>query len=470
MLEESRKREIEIGIAQSFDKRAVQEMASFFEKMHNSHGEKAKEIYKKKWNEEALLAKRAFDRGFHRYVLNRVLGNKVLMRHRSKLIELSLISIASERGITSEEISDVIDRKKIQRFRHEQYPSFFTDVPNEIGRKHKDNRERRFSTVYSPWFHSDNPFIFDAADYLEWDKIRNLSNRETVEKLFLHASEPILVPEKWTDFKHFLQEFNDAIGRITASKSLSKEVLEYLRKELRSRFDILELFHGHLMSILSDEWFKTLSDKEGKDLLERQFPKRISKKDIEKTFQILTDIWGTKDNARFLLSHCAESLRLLGDIKDSITVLEGLVEYSDPDTETLGILTENIGIMYRENNEPEKARRYIENAVDLYRQSANAYREMIGLKNLGEMEIRIGMKRRGMALFKKIEERAIALNDMTIAQNVLWNLSVSSRRLNLIELEKNYLDACQEYEPTNSLLLLISDRILEMDKERFRDS
>jgi len=202
--------------------------------------------------------------------------------------------------------------------------------------------------------------------------------------------------------------------------------------------------------------------------LTREFSRRIVKKDVARTYQIASEIWSNKESTRSLLSYCAETLFSYGVFQDSMIVWESLIENSNPDVETLGVITENIGIIYRENNQPEMARQYIEDAIKLYHQSGNEYREMIGFKNLGEMELRLGKKRKGMDLFKKIEERAVALGDQIICQNIFWNLSVSARRLDLFNVEMKYLDLCKQYEPTNDLLLRISDRMLEINDKDFK--
>lgn len=399
--------------------------------------------------EDLFMSKRVFILGFFRYVTQQVRANEDCQRQLRTIVKAILISILHPAGVlpgdleTKSSLDRLYTRRNIQHILRERYPETFFEsgAEPEGGR----GNVKAYSDIFSP--HEEPPLRRPIAVKRVQlaDKMIAASNKRLKDWIMLNARVEIVFPEVLEDFVVFKElcaellreqgddQENPAIGRI-------------LREELTSPTETLEIFHNHVLSIVSVGWFRTRQEDTKKALIHDGFPLKYTEDDAAAATSHLLHLLGSPGEAAERVALGAEALVEYGEKNGAMLLYRQCLKFEKLGPRLKGILHENVATIHRKNDNPKLMVQEMKRAVDCYKEAREPYRLAVALKNLGEAEWMLGHKGLGLGFFEQAEALAESMERPDKA-NVFANLSAAAMRLGQDKLEIRYTKKFLECAP-----------------------
>ena len=266
------------------------------------------------------------------------------------------------------------------------------------------------------------------------------------------------------DFIKFRKEIQNAMPSLVSSLELDPEAESTIMS-----FDVSNVFHRQLNSILALAWFRTRHPKERTRILSMKPTSFYGTKDAHNAFELLESIPELKSR-QFRLGMIAASALHFFNSKDAcLLIYNECLHLPDISEEDIATANENIGIIHRENGHYKLMVRFMRKALDSYRKSGNVYRECVCLKNLGEAVYALGFEEAGLKHLQESDARGLALPDPRDRFGVQYNLAESWRRLKNRGQELVHLNKCfkivkeSEIEIPEDQLFYINQRINQLE-------
>jgi hypothetical protein len=215
-----------------------------------------------------FMIRRVHDIGFFRYVTRHVVASTDCQRQLRTLTRAAILSILHPTisvGELEKKSGDEnsYTRRNLQDLVRRTYSETFFEA-------HKDSKEKAFpdtvkpySTVFSPFVEPklDNPRIvgdFQAIDRITWE-----SNPEMMEGITLNAQMQSAMPEYIQNFFAFLKLCKELLRTIGDYSQIGKILVQ----ELGDVTETLNIFHNHMLSIVSLEWYRSRREERRKKML-----------------------------------------------------------------------------------------------------------------------------------------------------------------------------------------------------------
>jgi hypothetical protein len=426
---------------------------------------------------ELFMSKRVFAPGFMRYVTREVVAGKDFQRQRKTLVKASLLSILHEAGVSPSELVDKsssgraerraeIDpqyygRRRVQGLLRDVYRESFSEIPQvRHGKKRIDSRLSKYSTVFSPHGSAELENPEKVREFQTMDRLAAHSNPELKKRIVLNSAIINVTPEQVDDMISFRRLCSGLMVEIGDYSELG----EILAKELTDMTEIFEVFHAHILSILSIEWFRSRRYSERQHLIEQGFPLEYTEEDATKGFSLLHELTrGDRDWVVSILQIAAKAFNDYQMPSYSRIILGQLLKLRETDPLWKGIQHENIAVTFRMESKPKLMAKEMKTACKFYREAGDSYRVCIALKNLGESEWMLGYPDLARKFFGEAESLAVKLERAPHAA-VIDNLAKASRRLQQDAMEIGYLKKFLETAPDEwgNLIIQSSTRLGEL--------
>jgi len=410
---------------------------------------------------DLFMSKRVFVPGFMRYVTQEVVASQDSQRQRRTLVKASLLSILHEAGVSPSELVEkpatagkgsgaedgrqpYYSRKRVQGLLRDVYRETFSESPQvQRGRKRVDSRLSNYSTVFSPHGEAELDNREKVAEFQALDRLATYSNPELKGRIGLNSAISDVTPEHVKDMLAFRKLCSETMIEIGDFSELGK----LLAREVAEMTDIFEVFHAHVLSILSIEWFRSRREPERHNLIEEGFPLKYTEEDAAEASALLQELTkGDVDWVVSILQSAALAFMQYQMFPYSRIVFGQCLKLRDADPSWKGVLHENFAITYRMESKPKLMVQEMKTALSFYKEAGETYRACVALKNLGEAEWMLGYPDLAREFFGEAESLAAKL-DIPARAAVIGNLAKASRRLGQGRMEIEYLKKFLEAAP-----------------------
>ncbi len=407
---------------------------------------------------DLFMSKRVFVLGFMRYVTQEVMASKDSLRQRRTLVKAGLLSILHEAGVSPSELvgesavqgkaeedqQRYYSRKRVQELLRDVYRETFFELPQvRHGRKRIDSRLSNYRTIFSPYGDAKLDNSEKVAEFQAVDKLAAHSNPELKNRILLNSAIANVTPEQVKDMLSFRKLCSELMAEIGDYSELGN----MLAIELRDMTEIFEVFHAHILSILSIEWFRSRRESEKHNLIEEGFPLKYSDEDATEASVLLYELTkGDDDWVVSILQTAAMAFMRYQMLPYSRVIFGRVLKLRETDLLSKGVQHENIAITYRMESKPKLMVQEMKMAHELYMEAGETYRACIALKNLGEAEWMLGYPDLAREFFGEAESLATKLERSAQAA-VIDNLAKASRRLKQDPMEIGYLKKFLEIAP-----------------------
>jgi len=421
---------------------------------------------------DLFMSKRVFAPGFMRYVTREVEASKDFQRQRKTLVKASLLSILHEAGVSPSELVDksssgraerraevdpqYYGRRRVQELLRDVYRESFSEIPQvRRGKKRIDSRLSRYSTVFSPYGNAELENPEKVSEFQTLDKIAAQSNPDLKRRILLNSAIVNVTPEQVNDMISFRKLCSDLMTEIGDYSELG----EILAQELTGMTEMFEVFHAHILSTLSIEWFRSRRYSERQNLIERGFPLEYTEEDATKGSSLLHELTnGNRDWVVSILQTAAWAFNDYWMLNYARIIFEHLLKLREADPLWKGIQHENIAVTFRLESKPKLMVREMKTACDFYKEAGDTYRVCLALKNLGESEWMLGYPDLAQKFFEEAESLAVRL-ELAPHAAVIDNLAKASQRLRQDAMEIRYLKKFLEIAPDEWSILIIQSSI-----------
>jgi tetratricopeptide (TPR) repeat protein len=429
---------------------------------------------------DLFMSKRVFVLGFMRYVTQEVTASQDSQRQRRTLVKASLLSILHEAGISTSELVEkpatagegskaeggqppYYSRKRVQGLLRDVYRETFSELPQaHRGRKRVDSRLSNYSTVFSPYGEAELNNSEKVAEFQALDRLATYSNPELRGRIVLNSAISDVTPEHVKDMLAFRKLCSETMLEIGDFSELGK----LLARELAEMTYTFEVFHAHVLSILSIEWFRSRREPEKHNLIERGFPLKYTEEDATEASALLHELTkGDGDWVVSILQSAAMAFTRYQMFPYSRIMFGRCLKLRDTDPSWKGVLHENIAVTYRMESKPKLMVQEMKTALSFYKEAGETYRACVALKNLREAEWMLGFPDLAREFFGEAESFATKL-DIPARAAVIGNLAKASRRLGQGRMEIEYLNKFLETAPEDwsADILQASSRLGELTR------
>lgn len=462
------------AVYHAFDRWGQRSIEALFQELGKG-GSAAREAYRRKWIEEAFLERRAKNPGLMRHVLGMTLKSKVLMKHKQVLLRSALVSIAAKESPLVKELAErsrkasgrrepghseeTYNPRSLHRFRKGGYPEVFFDE----GPSRRDGRSERISTIFGTSSLPTNEVSDDAAAYLAVDRAKVWSDPRNRALVAHHVNIRDALPECLEAFRGFDKDFELAIGQLLGDAQMSKATLALLHKEGEDYPELVHVLFNHIFSILAVKWFRGRSESEKKALLENDFPLSYTKQDALRAYELLAGDLGSTHALFALTNMTSPAMYTLGYFIDGIRLWEAVLELRPNDPAAQAAAWDDIGIFWRQFDDPMKTIEAMNTAIPLYRQLGDKSHELIAERNIGEALLRSGRTEDGVARLSRVQVRVQELTSPEERCRIWVNLAEGARRCGQNELEKDCLMRLIDENPDTEVLIHAENRLLQLN-------
>lgn len=472
------------AIHSAFDRWGQRFNEEFFKNLQSKDEATRKEAFRKFYNVQLFLEKRALIPGFNQLVLTEMKKNSFVKKQRKVLLRACIISIVGDTGVT---VSDILAhqsakkegqendddsnpeyvRRHIQRLLHEKHRHTFYE--SETGnKKSADGRFNYFSSVFSPTPLPAASETEMARAYSESERSIALSDPNKTALSWNMVNLQFVMPEFMEDMIDFRNECDDAFVNLKiegkGNRREKEKFVKFVRIRLTSITGLLYTFYWFFTSILAVAYFEHLKE-EGKRNLVDSKPKFQYPPDYpHRARNCLALLTGSDDDAiSYFMPIGATSLQNFGHYEHAISVFEECLKSEIGDKQR-GITHENIAVVHRTQGSYDKMLTSSMQALKYYEKSGDGYRVCVCMKNIAEAQYMLGLKDDALKGFQAAGEKS---RDLPSRQQygVYGNISKALRRCGDFKAELHYLKKCLEVAsddiPTEEILA-INDRIDEL--------
>ena len=418
--------------------------------------------------EDAFMIRRVHDIGFFRYVTREVVASEDCLRQFRNITRAAILSILHptisvgdlERKSAGD---DLYTRRYLQDLIKRTYTETFFEPGERWKEKTLSDTVGAYSTVFSPHVEPtlDNPKI--VKDFQAFDKFLMDNNPKFKAGVELNGQVQPAVPEYQQSFLTFKKLCKDILIEI-GDYSVTGKILA---EELGDLTSTLIIFHNHMLSIVSIEWYRGRQEATQKALLQEPHPLEYSEEDAAVLVKFLLELFGSEEQAAGMISDICTGLAQYKRLDVCLLLYAQSLKFGSLSPLSKGILHENLATFLRDLRPPKPKLMVSEmkQAVKMYGMSGDQYRVCVALKNLGEAEWKLGYKDLGMKYFDQAKAESAKLGQEDRA-NVLANLAVAAMRVGDTKLEIRYLGECLKEAPQEwtEKILRINERLGELTR------
>lgn len=257
-------------------------------------------------SESHFLLRRTADPGFYRWVKKVELKRKSWywnqIRELGYLILLDVLhpenatptrAARKPKPTSDSPLDSWVTERHLRRVR-KNYPELFFTPPKTTGKKTKDKRETRYSTVFTDMSELDESDWRTATVILAAECLERLPYAEDVyEVRRLHAALRMVDPDDLTGLERFW-ELQKASLEIIVDRFGYATHEEWLLRHIKKATGVLEVVYQLIDDAVALRWYRTIKSEAKKArLLREEHPLRYSREDavtaVEKTFKWFKD-------------------------------------------------------------------------------------------------------------------------------------------------------------------------------------
>jgi tetratricopeptide (TPR) repeat protein len=418
--------------------------------------------------EDLFMSKRVFILGFFRYVTRQVRANEDFQRQVKTITKAILLSILHPSGVlpgemeTRSESDQFYTRRNVQHILRERYPETFFESGTK--RPKGEGNVRPYSNIFSP--HGEPPLErpITVRKVQLADRMIMESNRPLKEWIMLNKRAEVVFPEvleSLINFRGLCAELLSEMRDDVESPSMGK----VLREELGKPTETLEIFHNHVLSIVSIGWFRSRQEETQRALIHDGFPLKYTEDDASVAVSLLVRLSDSEEETANHITHGAEALVEYGVLTGAALLYGQCLKLGKLGPLYRGILHENLATIHRKQGNPKLMVQAMKKAVECYREDGDSYRLAVSLKNLGEAEWMLGYTKRALEYFAQAEALGEGMQRPDRA-NVLANLAAAAMRVGQVRLEITYTKKFLECAPDDwtDKILNASARLGELSR------
>lgn len=329
-------------------------------------------------NESYFLLRRTVHPGFYRFVKRRELKRKNWywnqVRELGYLILLDVLhpenatptrAARKPKPTTDSHLNSWVTGRQLRRVRR-NYPELFFTPPKKAGKKIKDKRETRYSTVFTDMSEVDESSWRATAEILAIMGLAELPYRGRIhERRALHATLRMVDTDDIIGLERFW-ELQKASLRIIVSTFGHATQEEWLIRHIEKATGVLEIFYQLIDNAVALRWYRTIKSEAKKArLLREKHPLSYSREDaktaVEQTFKWFKDPVTAVDlvlrgaSAYSQLRKYEVALWLYGEC------LKHPIEEEDK-----GLLLHNVAWAYRMQKRPRKYLIWLQKALTTF--------------------------------------------------------------------------------------------------------
>ncbi len=329
-------------------------------------------------NESHFLLRRTIDPGFYRFVRQRELKRKNWywnqVRELGYLILLDILhpenatptrATRKPKTTTDSHMNSWVTGRQLRRVRR-NYPELFFTPPKKTGKKIKDKRETRYSTVFTDMSEVDESDWRAAAEMLAIMGFAELPYRGRIHEMrALHAALRMVDPDDIMGLERFL-ELQKASLRIIVSNFGHATQEEWLIRHIEKGTVVLETTYQLIDDAVALRWYRTIKSEVKKTrLLREKHPLSYSREDaktaVERTFKWCKDPVTAVD----LVLRGAAAYSQLAKYRVALWLYEECLKHPIEE-EDKGLCLHNVAWTYRMKGRPRKYLSWLQKALTTF--------------------------------------------------------------------------------------------------------
>lgn len=463
MDDEEIRRRIRRAILTAFDKWGSQNFDVLFDPRTRKENP---EKYENDRLDDAFMRQRIVNLGLFRTVTKQVVASENSLRQFLTLTKAAILSmlhptISVGQIETKSKEDGLYTRRHIQDIVRRIFSETFFETDKKDMEPEVANTVSPYSTVFSPHIEPklDNPAI--VRKFRAMDRAAMNNNPGIREGIILSAQMQEVFPE----YLESLLSFTKLCNQILVGAADYSQTGKILTQELGEFTESLQIFHNHMLSIISIEWYRSRQQETRKELFKRTHALEYTSQDASLAAAQLMELTNEEQWSADTLAVAGMAFIQYGRSDISAILFTECLKFNELTPYFKGAMHENLATIFRDSSPPKSKLMVVEmkKAVQLYRESGDLYRVCVALKNLGEAEWRLGYKLLGLQYFEEAYELRSKLAQPDSAA-VLLNLAVSARRVEDRKLETRYLvDSLKECpDDWTERILAINQRLSEL--------